>query len=163
MHDEPIPPCSVRRKRRWFLWIAIAVILAGSAAWIFRPYPHPEESLVDPRLRALKKPYRSLSCANWLDGGSASVTITDAGGEKLEFFIPFDEEYSSVYLRLDPQMPDRAVPASNHTATRQELIAILAEYGQEWDDWAALAKMSGRLRDKLRLELLRLRRKLEAK
>jgi hypothetical protein len=148
----------ILRMRR--VWITAAVLFAVFAAWIFRPYPHAEESLIDPHLRALRKPYRSVSSAFFFDEGSSGIKITDAHGDTEEFFIPYLSGHRKVYIMLHQWNPERFLPASNHAATLQELIAVLSEYCDSPEDRYALWKMSGRWRDEWRVQAWQFHKKL---
>src|SRR5687767_7662215 len=99
-----------------------------AAAWIFRPYFHADETQIDPRLRGLKKPYRNVKLDVFFDVGSSGVGIPDAVGRSKYFFIPCDEPHPKVYVWAKPSTRKGEVPASNHAATQQELVAIASEY-----------------------------------
>jgi hypothetical protein len=130
------------------LWF-IALILA-TTVWIFRPHFHADPALIDPRLRALEKPYQQVNSGVIFDGGSVAITIKDARGQTAHFFIGCDSGWTEVFIRPNPRTNDGAVPATNHAATIQELAAILADHCDGWEDYHNLEKMTGRLGDKLR-------------
>ena len=79
--------------------------------------------------------------------------ITDADGRTEHFFIPYLEGHRTVYVMVNPRTHEGEIPASNHAATLQELVAILSERCDDIWDCHNLEQMSGRLRDKLRIKL----------
>ncbi|HEX2749554.1 MAG TPA: hypothetical protein VHM91_16210, partial [Verrucomicrobiales bacterium] len=113
MNNETPDRC-LPRQRRWRGWIVVVALLAAGVGWIFRPYFHADESLIDPRLRALKKPFQSVELTVFFDGGSSGVFITDAAGKTESFFIPCDEPHPKVYLMASSETRVGEVPATNH-------------------------------------------------
>lgn len=152
MKDAPFDPRISRNKRRRRTWIAVIVTLVITAAWIFRPHGHADKSLIDPRLRALQKPYQFVSSDLLFDGGSVRINITDAAGRTEHFFIPNREGWKTVYIVELPHTGNDGIPVSDHAATIQELSAILADHCDDIWDYGNLYLMTRRLGDRIKSE-----------
>jgi hypothetical protein len=149
MNAEAADPRIAKYRRRRRMLYFLGVVLVATAAWIFRPHFHADPALIDPRLRALEKPYRNVDSDVIFDGGSIRMNITDAIGHSEYFFIPNDK-WQTVYFMPDPKSFRGHIPASNHAATLQELAAILSDHCDEWEDYENLTKMTGRLSDRVK-------------
>lgn len=144
MKDAPFDPRISRNKRRRRVWITAVATFVITVAWIFRPHWHADESLIDPRLRALQKPYQLVTSDFLFDGGSVRINITDARGYTEHFFIPNGEGWATVYIVKMPHYPNSESPAVNHAATLQELAAILADHCDDQWDYGNLYLITGR-------------------
>ena len=107
-------------------------MIAVGALIVFRPYPVPDRSRVEPRLLALREPYRKVEAASYLDGGSVGVRITDAEGRVEEFAIPnrFDkaDDYRRVFVgALHADRPG-AVEVAHGLATKHAIVLVLFRY-----------------------------------
>lgn len=152
--DAEFTDPKINRHKRWRgVLIFAGLIFAAAVAWIFRPHWHPDKSLIESRLHALKKPYRMVDAQSVFDGGSTYLGITDAYGHTEHFFIPCDERMLKVYVMQQINSRAGSIPASDHAATLQELAAILSDHCEDWWDYHNLEKMTGRLGDRLRTKL----------
>jgi len=149
MNAEPVDPRIARNRRRRRVLYFLGVVLVAAAAWIFRPHFHADPSLIDPRLRDLRKPFAHVDSTIYFDGGSVGVTITDADGQTLHFFVDNDSDWKNASILLDPRSDKDSVPVTNHTATIQELAAILSDHREDWWDYRSVEQLTGRLGDKL--------------
>jgi hypothetical protein len=142
------------------------LLIAIGVAWIYRPYEKPKLDKVHPRVRDLQEPLRTLQVGYYLDGGSISLHIVDAGGTNLNISIPAwgdGKEYGEVYFDTLYHKPDAAgmkVESPSQTALR--LLELLRQQ-RPYDDMTDLgiAKLSGRSRDDIRFFIHLLARKLQ--
>jgi len=146
--------------------IFAGLLIAIGVAWIYRPYEKPNMDKVHPRVRDLKEPLRTLHVGYYLDGGSISLRIVDAGGTKLNIAIPAwgdGKEYGEVYFDTLYHKPDATgvkVESPNQTVLRlQELLRQQRPYDDMID--LGLAKLSGRSRDGIRFFIHLIARKLK--
>ena len=156
MKAPPFHPFAFLAKRRRRRLIVIVAILLLIAAWIFRPHWHASQSRIDPRQRALQKPYLFVD-SDVFDSGinhSVRIEITDNRGATEYFLITGEAPWQSVYIMPQRNSRTSEVPASNSAATGQELIAILADHCTDHDDYSNLASLTGRLGDRITLDLL---------
>jgi hypothetical protein len=160
MNTEPLHFRIAKPRGRRQVFIAASVILVCAVTWIFRPHWHADQTRVDPRLRALSKPYRMVYSTVNFDGGSIGILITDANGRSEAFEIPCQEGWRSVYVRSEPYVPGDKLPVSDHPATMQELSAILADHCDDGLDYRNLEVMTGRLGDRLQTKLFELRQSI---
>lgn len=70
------------------------IILASIAAaiglflmWFFSPTPEFDPAKVEPRLSALREPFRNVETSYIMDGGSIQVTIEDTDKKRETFFV----------------------------------------------------------------------------
>lgn len=74
----------------------------------------------------LKQPYRSVEASYWLDGGSITMTIVDAGGESVQLDLPNPIARPTGYSRIHikgPRGPGREL--TDPVPTRRMLVLIL--------------------------------------
>lgn len=138
----------------------ILAIVVGGLALLFWPWPPYRQSQVDPRLRALVTPYRSVVTEYYLDGGSVGIRITDRNGTVVEFALPVTAGESQRYERvLVGAMHSRdagtsPVPLEHGRDTKNMLIRIVERYSSgDIDSLAALIALRGVPRDYLRVYL----------
>jgi hypothetical protein len=146
--------------------IFTGLLIAMGVAWIYRPYEKPNMDKVHPRVRDLKEPLLTLQVGFYLDGGSISLRIVDAGGTKLNIAMPVwgdGKEYGEVYFDTLYHKPDAMgmkVESPSQTVLRlQELLRQQRPYDHMTD--LGLAKLSGRSRDDIRFFIHLIARKLK--
>lgn len=139
---------------------AILAIVVGGAAFLLWPWPPYSRSKVDPSLRALATPYRSVVTEYYLDGGSVGIRITDHNGTVVEFALPVSAGKSKGYERVlvgamhSSDVGKSAVPAEPGRDTKNMLIQIVERYSSgDIDSMAALIALRGAPRDYLRVYL----------
>src|SRR5436190_17845697 len=88
-------------KMRHVMWFALLVGVCVTFL-VLRPLPKYDVSRVEPRLRALQKPYRSVTTGYAMDGGSIGIEIVDRNGIREQFAIPAHlgdtNPYSKVFV-----------------------------------------------------------------
>lgn len=150
MNAEPADPRIARHRRRRRGLYFLVVVFVAAAAWIFRPHFHADPALIDPRLRALEKPYRHVDSTVYFDEGSAGIMITDANGQKLDFIITYTSGWKRAYVQSKPSTLANRSPVTHHAATIQELAAILSGHCEDWWDYRNMECLTGRLGDKVK-------------
>ena len=128
-----------RRKRRLAVCILVLLIL-----WVFRPHWRTDESVIDPRLQSLPKPYRLVTLSDC--GEYVLMSVTGAGGQTEESKI----QSETVFIKTG-----NVWSSSQYRATFQELGAIAADECSSSLDWANLAAMTGRPGDRIKSEAWR--------
>jgi hypothetical protein len=117
MHKKPVIICSA------------LLFVACVAFWIFRPSPRYDAALVEPRLLALKEPYRNVTTAYYADGGSIGIQIIDRDGRKEQFAIPArlgeKNHYTKVFIGAMYDQKPGAIEVSDSEQTRLMLIHVL--------------------------------------
>jgi hypothetical protein len=149
MNTEPADPRIAKYRRRRHVLYFLVVVLAAAAAWIFRPHFHADPALIDPRLRALERPYSHVDATIIFDGGSVLMTITGADGQTMHFFIVNDTNWREAFIQPDPRTREGRSPVTNQSATIQELAAILSDHCEDWWDYSSMERLTGRVGDKL--------------
>jgi hypothetical protein len=149
MSAEPADPRIAKYRRRRRVLYFLAIVLVAATAWFFRPHFHADTALIDPRLSALEKPYSHVDGTICFDGGSVLMTVTDAGGQTMHFFIHNATNWQTASILLDPLTDKGSVPVTNPTATIQELAAILSDHREDIWDYYSMERLTGRLGDKL--------------
>jgi hypothetical protein len=104
--------------------------------------------LVEPRLAALREPFRFVQTIHCLDGGTIGIDIVDAKGNREQFAIVCelgsDDCYERVFVGAYHHSQPGAAPVAHPAETKQQLIRILARYsGNDPYTDAALAKLRG--------------------
>ena len=89
----------------------LAISIVGCLVWVYRPYAKPDLRGVDPRVRDLQEPLKSVRVSYFLDGGSISLQLVDARGTNLLLAVPVWDgvrEYGTIFL--DTRYPDTNAP-----------------------------------------------------
>ena len=128
--DSPFGFIERRCRRRRIIAGALLVI---SALWLFRPHWHADESLIDPRLRSLEKPYKWVSVTD--TSSQVLVELAGADGRTERFSV----RNGSVYVQ-----EGEIWRSSSDPSTLQELAAIVADDCSNSGDYAKLAAITGR-------------------
>jgi hypothetical protein len=138
-------------KRKYIIIGVVTLIAVCLAYWFFRPLPSWDITRVEPRLRALREPYRSVVTYFWLDGGSIGISITDRDGTREQFAIPSDQHtnpYAKVYVGTVHVIwsgPGDAVEVADPENTKWMLVSILHDYpGRKYGDDYVLALLTRR-------------------
>jgi hypothetical protein len=137
------------------------IALACLTFWFFRPSPSYDITRVEPRLRALRKPYQHVKTAYYPDGGSVGIEITDRDGKVEQFAIPAHlggtNRYNSVYVGAMHDRKPGAILVSDSEQTKRMLIHVLASTPNrtENDEWC-LIFLRGRAVDFVHGYILRL-------
>jgi hypothetical protein len=98
--------------------------------WFFRPSPSYDITRVEPRLRALQTPYRSVKTGYYMDGGSVAVEIIDRDGKLEQFAIPAHlgetNRYTKVFVGAMHDRKPGAVEVFDSEQTKRMLIEVIA-------------------------------------
>lgn len=130
--------------RKTIVIICGLVAMAAGAVWFFQRAPRYDIQRVDPRLRALHQPYRSVKTAYYTDGGSVGIEIVDRDGRSEQFAIPSHLGETNRYTRVFVgAMHDRGPSAAEILEpedTKRMLICVLQDYPNRtaWDDYALM-------------------------
>jgi hypothetical protein len=129
--DRPIKCCSAYffMKKRLAMILGGMIVLGCLAFCFFRPSPDYDVSRVEPRLRALREPYKKVGTAFYMDGGSVGISITDRDGKVEQFAIPVDlgstHRYDAVYVGAMHAREPGAVLVADSEQTKRMLIHVL--------------------------------------
>ncbi len=114
--------------------VIIAILVVIIAAFLLlRATPEYDIDCVDPRLRALREPYQSVTTAYYLDGGSIGIEITDRDGRRVVFAFPCDDvgstnTYDKVFVGAAHASWVGAIEIAEPEHTKRMLVCILRDY-----------------------------------
>ena len=119
----------MRKKRAIALGVGLFVITC-LGFWFFRPSPAYDLTRVEPRLRSLQTPYRSVTTGYYMDGGSIGIEIVDGTGQREQFAIPAHlgdtNRYGRVFVGAMHDRKPGATEVADSENTKRMLIQILA-------------------------------------
>lgn len=138
--------------RRYVLIIGIVIAtISGSYLWIYRPFEKYNQADVLDSLQSLSGPYKEISTSHWMDGGSIGVYIIDSKGVIFEGCL-LQPNYERFYYGASHPSKEGARELYNPEPTIQHIVHILrTNPNPSYFDDLATAKVSGRLRDTIRL------------
>jgi hypothetical protein len=114
-------------KRKVTFSLILLALLFTALFYYFQSYTEEE---VHPRLLALKKPYQTVSCEYFMDGGSVGINIVDHDGKIEQFAIPAhlgeSNRYTKVFVGAIHDSVPGAFEIENPKPTKLMLIRILA-------------------------------------
>lgn len=147
--DLPGNPTSMRKK----LGMMAALLAIGLMGFWWWPEAKYDIRNVHPSLRGLVAPYRSVSTAYYMDGGSIGVSIVDGGGSRLDLALPVAADgpgrtYPRLFIGATHTSKPGAVEVPFSKDTRLMLISIIEQNRSPLDgSGIALTEMRGAPRD----------------
>jgi hypothetical protein len=127
----------MKRKVTLILSTFCLAYVVAFATWLHWPPPAPDPTLVEPRLIALREPFRSVQSFYYMDGGTIGIRIIDANGHTEEFTSPShlgsDESHQRIFIGGIYDRHSWTAEVDHPNETRAALVRILWRYRRPVD------------------------------